>query len=137
MDRLRRSEVRLKVQRHESWLRGEKEAAQADFSGKAMRIVDLHGAILAKSIFANSRLNAVEFVGADLSDANFEHAKLTNVDFHNAIMNGTRLKGATLKNVHIQEECLETLREQLTPEQLDGMTPSYGRFMFMVFFTWS
>lgn len=75
--------------------------AGVDFSGCALKNIDLEKADLKKTIFKEADLSKANIQGADLTEANLEQADLRSVNLQNANLQGANLKGADLRGANL------------------------------------
>ena len=97
-------DIKLILEKHAKWIRGEDGGERADLRGADLRNADLRGAELRNADLCNADLcdadlrNAdlrnANLRGADLCDADLCGANLRNADLCNANLRGADLRGA-------------------------------------------
>ena len=84
-------DIKLILEKHAKWIRGEDGGERADLCN-----VNLRGANL-----CNANLRGANLRGADLCDADLYGADLRGADLYNADLSGANLRGGNLRNANL------------------------------------
>ena len=84
------------LDKHRSWIEGNKDGTRADLRGADLRGADLSGAELSGADLSGADLSGAELRGADLSWADLSGADLSGANLSGADLSGANLSDANL-----------------------------------------
>ncbi len=107
MRKITKDELQEILDKHQKWLKDEREGIRADLSNLNLWNADLSNSDLSNADLRNADLrNAnlwnADLRDADLSNANLRNANLWNADLSNADLSNSDLRDANLRNANLR-----------------------------------
>jgi hypothetical protein len=93
---MEKAELKLKLELHLKWLRGETSGERANLRSADLSGADLSGANLSGANLSGANLSGADLSGANLSGANLSGANLSGANLRSADLSGADLSGADL-----------------------------------------
>ena len=94
-------ELKVILDKHEKWLRGEDGGECADLYGASLCGADLNGANLCKADLHDANLYGADMRGAKLLGANLRSADLHNANLQGADLRAANLYGADMRGAYL------------------------------------
>ena len=99
-------DIKLILEKHAKWLRGEDGGERADLCGADLRnanlrSADLRGADLCDADLCNANLRDADLCGANLRGADLSGANLRDANLHSAALRDAHLHSADLSDAHL------------------------------------
>ncbi len=101
MRKIAKDELQEILEKHQKWLKGEREGIRADLSDANLRNADLRNANLRNANLWNANLSNTDLSNADLRNADLWNANLSNTDLRNANLRNANLWNANLWNANL------------------------------------
>ena len=93
--------IKIVLEKHAKWLRGEDGGECADLRGADLRYADLGGANLHSADLSDADLSDANLSSADLRGADLRGADLSSANLRSADLNSAELRGANLRSADL------------------------------------
>jgi hypothetical protein len=101
MIKITKAELKVKLELHLKWIKGEEGGARANLSGVDLLGADLSGADLSGADLSRANLSGADLSGANLSGADLSGANLSGADLLRANLSGADLLRANLSGADL------------------------------------
>ena len=98
---MKNDDLKVVLEAHAKWVRGETGGIRADLSGANLSDADLSCAYLSCAYLSGAYLSCADLSGADLGGANLSGANLGGADLSRADLSGANLRGANLSGADL------------------------------------